>query len=249
MVFGVTIKRNKGTPLTHMLDNQIKVETPESISLLLVPTGPIPRVLAYSTDLIIRSVILSLIAWGLSLLDEFGAGFYLLIYFVLDWFYCVLFEMLHNGQTPGKKTFNIQVVHDDGTPLSWGASILRNILRAVDFMPLAYIAGLISMVSNQQFKRLGDLAAGTMVVYCPKQIQHNKIEAIGSRPAPVPLALEEQQAIVAFAERSQTLSPQRQEELAQLLAPLLNRSSTSKSEKVDYVENIKKIANGIVGQL
>lgn len=232
-----------------MLDNQIKVETPESISLLLIPTGPIPRILAYSTDLLIRTLILALIAWGISSLGEFGAGFYLLIYFVLDWFYCVLFEMLNNGQTPGKKALDIQVVHDDGTPLSWGASILRNILRAIDFMPLAYITGLISMVCNHQFKRLGDLAAGTMVVYCAKHTQHNKIEAIGARPSPIPLGLEEQQAIVAFAERSQTLSTQRQQELAQILAPLLNNGANNQSKQTDNVENINKIANGIVGQL
>lgn len=234
-----------------MLDNQIKVETPESISLLLNPAGPIPRVLAYSIDLMIRTLILIAISFGLSFFGDFGVGFYLLIYFILDWFFCVLYEMLRNGQTPGKKALNIQVVHDDGTPLSWGASILRNILRAVDFLPMVYITGLISMVCNQQFKRLGDIAAGTMVVYSPEQSKHQKIEVSGSRPSPVPLALEEQQAIVAFAERSEKLSTQRQQELAQILTPLLERSSNSSdsTKAVNYVENIKKIANGIVGQL
>lgn len=237
-----------------MLDNHIKVETPESISLLLIPTGPIPRILAYTTDLLIRTLFLGLIAWAISSWGEFGTGFYLLIYFVLDWFYCVLFEMLNNGQTPGKKIFDIHVVHDDGTPLSWGASILRNILRAVDFLPLAYITGLISMVCNHQFKRIGDFAAGTMVVYIPKHTEHDKFEVSGSRPSPVPLGLDEQQAIVAFAERSQTLSSQRQQELALILAPLLSPSTDSRStdkhtNQPDYVENIKKIANGIVGQL
>ena len=233
-----------------MLDNQIKVETPESISLLLNPAGPIPRILAYSIDLMIRSLILMAISFGLSFFGDFGVGFYLLIYFILDWFFCVLYEMLRNGQTPGKKALNIQVVHDDGTPLSWGASILRNILRAVDFLPMVYITGLISMVCNQQFKRLGDIAAGTMVVYSPEQSKHQKIEVTGSRPSPVPLALEEQQAIVAFAERSEKLSTQRQQELAQILTPLLERSNSNDSNKaVNHVENIKKIANGIVGQL
>jgi uncharacterized RDD family membrane protein YckC len=226
-----------------MLDNHISVETPESIQLHLIPAGPVPRILAYAIDWSIRMVALILLSWAFSSFDKVGDGIYLIFYFLLEWFYCVFFEMFRNGMTPGKKALGLQVVHDDGTPLGWGASILRNILRAADFFPFAYLFGIISMITSQSFKRLGDHVGGTLVVYRPQEQKKAEISEIGTRPAPYLLALDEQQAILAFAERSQKLSISRQQELADILQPILP-SDDSKAR----VSEIKKIANGIIGQ-
>jgi uncharacterized RDD family membrane protein YckC len=242
-----------------MIDNHISVETPESIQLHLLPAGPIPRILAYAIDWSIRMVILILLSWLFSTFEEVGNGIYLILYFLLEWFYCVFFEMFKNGMTPGKKALKIQVVHDDGTPLGWGASILRNILRAADFFPFAYLFGLISMLTNQSFKRLGDHVAGTLVVYLPQEQSKAEPIDIGTRPPPYLLALDEQQAILAFAERSQKLSTARQQELADILKPILpieiKPSATDEvmpneasSESQTRVREIIKIANGIIGQ-
>lgn len=228
--------------MTLMLDNQIRFETPESIELTLIPTGPIPRILAFGIDWVIRIIILILLGWLFSYFGTVGDGLYLIMYFVLEWFYSVLFEMYNNGATPGKKAMNIRVVHDDGTPLGWGASILRNIMRAADFLPLAYISGLISMVSSNGFKRLGDHVAATLVVYNEQNAQTAKPDEQGSRPAPFLLELDEQQAILAFAERSKKLSQARQEELADILAPEMPELTPEQR-----VIEIKKIANGIIG--
>ena len=242
-----------------MIDNHISVETPESIQLHLIPAGPMPRILAYTIDWSIRMVVLLLLAWLFSNFDKVGDGIYLIFYFLLEWFYCVFFEMFKDGMTPGKKALKLQVVHDDGTPLGWGASILRNILRAADFFPFAYLFGIISMVTSKSFKRLGDHVGGTIVVYSAQEHKKAQISALGTRPAPYLLALDEQQAILAFAERSQRLSTSRQQELADILKPILPIDITptsvdeltpdkAPSESQARVHEIVKIANGIIGQ-
>ncbi len=196
-------------------------------------------------------MVILLISWLFQSMGEAGMGVYLILYFLLEWFYCVFFEMFKDGMTPGKKAMGIQVVHDDGTPLGWGASILRNILRAADFFPFAYLFGIISMATSKEFKRLGDHAAATLVVYKPQPQRKSKLTEAGTRPAPFLLDLDEQQAILAFAERSLTLSTSRQKELADILAPILPLGSkTAEDEALSdtRVSEIKKIANGIIGQ-
>ena len=140
----------------------------------------------------------------------------LITVFLLEWFYPVLFE-IRNGYTPGKKIFNLMVCHDNGTPVAWQASVIRNLLRFADFLPVCYGFGLTSMLFSRDFKRLGDRAAGTLVVY-----QHNedKDYSIPERKAltlPQPLQLPEQRAILDFAERSSQLSGERVMELADIL--------------------------------
>jgi uncharacterized RDD family membrane protein YckC len=191
-------------------------------------------------------VVLIILAMLFEFFGEVGDGFYLIFYFLLEWFYCVFFEMFSNGMTPGKRAMGIQVIHDDGTPLGWGASVLRNILRAADFLPAAYLFGLISMISNKSFKRLGDHVGGTLVVYRPMAQKKVLLTEAGTRPAPFLLALDEQQAILAFAERSQKLSPSRQQELADILQPILPVNADAPPDA--RVSEIKKIANGIIGQ-
>lgn len=229
-----------------MLDNKITVETPESIELSITPAGPIPRILAYACDLTIRLAIMILLANTLAIFDEFGSGLYLISYFVLDWFYCVLFEVLNNGMTPGKKAFDIQVIHDDGTPLNWNASMLRNLIRMVDYFPSFYLTGLISMCYSPGFKRLGDHAAGTLVAYVNKPPIKPTIAQSGSRPMPFAMEMEEQQAILAFAERSKRLSISRQAELADILTEVLPTEDTS-NKNMARVTELQKIAKGIIG--
>jgi uncharacterized RDD family membrane protein YckC len=237
-----------------MIDTHITVETPESIELQLYPAGPIPRILAYTIDWSIRIVILIIVATLLAFFNEVGTGIYLILYFLLEWFYGVFFEMLNDGMTPGKRAIGIMVVNDDGTPLNWGSCTLRNILRAADFFPFAYLLGIISMITSKQFKRLGDHGAATLVVYQSTKPQKPTISEAGSRPPPFLLTIDEQQAILAFAERSEKLTPSRQQELADILAPLLPIAADQQSINETFsvsakrVSEIKKIANGIIGQ-
>ncbi len=84
---------------------------------------------------------------------------------------------------------NIKVLHELGTPVDWSASMIRNLLRVIDFLPLLYGFGLISILLNKNFKRLGDLVAGTIVVYTD-EISNNLVTVLSKEPPrPMPLVL------------------------------------------------------------
>jgi uncharacterized RDD family membrane protein YckC len=135
-----------------------------------------------------------------------GIGFWMILLFVLEWFYPVLFEVLWHGQTPGKKAMGISVIHDDLTPVSFGTSLVRNLLRTVDFLPLFYLAGLITMLSNRQFQRLGDLAAGTLVISVRESAKPASVGNITPLAPSTLLQRSEQTSIIDFLHRSKQLS-------------------------------------------
>ena len=203
-----------------MLDTLREVQTPEGIDLHLPVAGLVPRAQAWLIDVLIRSGIYIVLAVVLRF-GKTGVGVFLLAAFIIEWFYPVLFEVLRGGQTPGKRVYAMAVINDDGTPVRWSGSLIRNLLRVADFLPIMYGFGIISILLTRDFKRLGDLAAGTVVVYQETRlIPHVPPKGEVVRP-PYPLTLEEQQAIIAFAERSTTLTVERSEELAQLSGPLV----------------------------
>jgi hypothetical protein len=119
----------------------------------------------------------------------------------------------------------LQVVHDDGTPVSWSSSLLRNLIRCIDLLPLFNMVGFFTMLLNSRFQRLGDLAAGTVVVYFKDATRVITIPDYPPQPAPIPLTLAEQRLILDFCERSGDLSDDRRRELASLLAPLCGSKS------------------------
>lgn len=204
-----------------LIDTRIALETPEGIDLSLSVAGPVVRSYAWLVDFLIRLVAYSVLALALSGLGQFGFGLMMIAAFFLEWFYPVLFETLNDGATPGKRLFKLKVIHDDGSPVSWGASLLRNLLRAVDFLPMLYGLGLLSCLLHRDFKRLGDVAAGTLVIYRDPPLPIRALPE-GEDEAPrQALKLHEQQAILAFAERAGQLSGPRQRELAELLSPEL----------------------------
>lgn len=92
-------------------------------------------------------------------------AFISLLNFFFLWGYYLLFEVWWNGQTPGKRAIGIRVIRTDGTPIDLSESIIRNLVRIVDFLPGYYVIGFITMFASQQSRRLGDYAAGTLVIY------------------------------------------------------------------------------------
>ncbi len=203
-----------------LLDTVRLNETPEGVDLGLSVAGPVPRALALALDGLIR-LALYMVLIPLTALAELGIGLILLGTFFIEWLYPVVFEVVR-GATPGKRALGLAVVHDDGTPVGLPASLIRNLLRVVDFLPIFYGVGLISMLADPDFRRLGDLAAGTLVIHAQDRAPKPPIPAADPRPPPPGLTLAAQQAILAFAERSQRLSPSRCEELAETLAARLD---------------------------
>src|SRR5262245_53862085 len=106
-----------------MLDTLTLVETPEGIALHLRSAGVFPRACAWVLDALIRLAFLWLCGMLLGALGASATGVYLICMFVIVWFYPVLFEVLRDGQTPGKKAMRLRVVNANGTPVGWVASI------------------------------------------------------------------------------------------------------------------------------
>lgn len=225
-----------------MLDTSQSVATPEGVDLSLVPAGLVPRASAFAVDLFIRLVILGLLSMGLLVLGHFGLGLLLLASFLVEWFYPVAFEVLGNGATPGKRMFGLQVVESDGRPVGFAPSVIRNLLRSADFLPFGFGAGLLCMLFHPRFQRLGDLAAGTLVVWAPAPLAAPVLPPGPAQAPAVRLRLAEQKAIIAFAERSLRLSGARQAELADLLQPLTHARGAA------GVEKLRAIARWLAGQ-
>lgn len=205
----------------HKLNVTHIVNTPEGIDIEFAVAGPVVRALAWLIDFAIRAVLFVALAYMLSPFfehqsSEFLAGMMSIGYFLLEWFYPTLFEA-GTGTTPGKKIMKLRVVQDDGTPLTLPSAVIRNFLRAADFLPLFYATGLIAMVCNSSFKRLGDLAAGTLVIYQTKRSAFEAFTHTDARPLPGGLNTADKLNVVRFAERSASLSMDRQIELANLL--------------------------------
>ena len=227
-----------------MLDTTRRVATPEGIELTLRLAGPVPRALAWAVDFLLRAAVLMLVWMLAGRFGNAGFGVVLIAAFFIEWLLPALFEARWHGQTPGKRLLGIAVLNDDGTPVRWPAALTRNLLRAADFLPFFYGVGLLAMLANRDFKRLGDLAAGTVVVYQSEATE--TIRKIPEAPAlapPVSLDLDEQRAVLELAERSATLTPERFQELAELPAPLVGRA-----EREAAAARMLGIANYLAGR-
>jgi len=227
--------------LSPPLDTRYQVETPEGIDLPLRPAGLMVRALAFSIDLGLRGLILGLLFIVLAFLGKLGAGLGSILLFAVSWWYMVLFEVLNQGRSPGKQWMGLRVVQDDGTPIGWSASLLRNLLRFVDLLPFGYFLGAISCLQHPSFKRLGDLAAGTLVIYREQPLTRPQVPDAEPRRPAFAMTLTEQRAILGFAERQGELSEARVNELASILAQPLNVPAPR------AVAELNGIARGLLG--
>lgn len=226
-----------------LLDTYYAMETPEGIELELRVAGVMVRSAAWVIDLVMRLLLYFICIYAFSWLQNVGKGITFILIFMLEWFYPVLFEVYFHGASIGKRAMKIKVVNDNGTPVGWSASLIRNLLRAVDFLPFLYGLGLISMLSNRQFKRLGDLSAGTIVIYHnPENEELGEFPTTESAPITLPLTLQEQQAIINFAQRAPHLAPERAQELAEIVSPLTG------VDKSNAVMQLYRLANGLIGR-
>ena len=102
--------------------------------------------------------------------DSYGSAaglliaIFLLAQFVVETGYFIFWEMVTNGRSPGKALIGLRVVCRDGLPINLRSSAVRNFMRIVDILPASYVVGLISIIVSPSCERLGDHAAGTLVV-------------------------------------------------------------------------------------
>ena len=219
------------------LDTTTDVETPEHLRFRHRSAGPARRALAFLVDALVRIGVLLvvgviLVVLGVSAGDAKAAGGLALVaWFGLEWGYFVLLESLWSGRTVGKRALGLRVVKEGGYPIGFLDSFLRNLLRAADFLPAGYALGVLVMARDTRFRRLGDLAAGTMVVVEERARVSSALRIVpppGARelepyPARPALSADEVEALELFLRRAGTLSPAREEELAELVAPVFAR--------------------------
>ena len=177
-----------------------------------------------------------------------GWTLWLLLWFALEWFYGGVLEAYWNGQTLGKRLMGIRVLRTDGQPINGLQAVMRNFLRLVDLMPFLPLGalvgqegpwalptgllGLVVPMLNERFQRLGDLACGTMVVVEERgwllsavRLEDPRVPRLAAElPPNFQVVGKLPQALAAYAERRQYLSPARREEIARHLGePLLPR--------------------------
>ncbi|MDS4014060.1 MAG: RDD family protein [Candidatus Accumulibacter sp.] len=226
------------------LDTLCTISTPEACQIDLRVAGPVSRARAWFIDFCIRFVVWLVLVVAANSIGDLGVGLMLLGAFALEWFYPIVFEVYRRGQTPGKQACGLTVLHDDGRPLGWRAAFLRNTLRAVDFLPVGYALGFIACLFNGYGKRLGDLAAGTLVVYVETTPVRDLIldDKLGSEAPPFALTRDEQVAIIEFTRRADTLTSERAAEVAAAAGAL-----TAGLDGEAAQQRLRRIGNFLLG--
>jgi uncharacterized RDD family membrane protein YckC len=162
------------------LDNRVTFATPEGVTLELILAGLGSRFLARLLDTVIQLGLIIALAIGLGASGSPGwlEGATFVLFFLIVFAYDVAFETLNDGRTIGKLAAGIRVVSRTGEPVRFLASAIRNIVRIIDFLPLLYLIGTISIIATEHSQRLGDLSAGTIV-------RRDRFPGLGHTPAPI----------------------------------------------------------------
>jgi uncharacterized RDD family membrane protein YckC len=205
-----------------------RVVTPEAVAVDLDVAGLGSRMIAALIDGAIQVGLTILVALLISGLEVQGAALailWIVTSFIVFWGYFFIFEGLWQGRTPGKRTQRLRVVRTDGHPMSGAQMFVRNLLRIVDFLPAYYAAGAVSIVLTRRSQRIGDLAAGTLV------IRERKPTVPVALPVPLPpapgsgphldtsgLTEAQYQLVRSFLGRRATLDPAARAEVAMQIA-------------------------------
>jgi uncharacterized RDD family membrane protein YckC len=226
----------------------VRLLTPERITFDYPLGGPFRRFTAYLVDLALLSLLVAaafLTSLALSLGSASGLGLALVAYFLITWGYGAFCEGVFNGQTPGKRVLRLRVVSERGVPITVAQAVLRNLVGAADGMiPFFFMIGLSSMLLSRRFQRLGDLAAGTMVIVEERRprlglvrIQEPRVRAILDRlPMQIAAGSNLARALSDYVRRRHRFGPALREEIASPLArPLCTWLGLPATEPADAV--------------
>lgn len=245
------------------LSQTVDVETPELVVLSYTVAGVGSRATAAFIDYAICiATFIAVIVALLQLQVKFGvaasrdsSGAWVMavlgvIQFAILWLYYVLFEALADGQTPGKRLMKLRVVKDGGLSVTFEASAIRNVVRAIDLQPIfLYAVGLVTIMANARGKRLGDMAAGTIVVkedlvsqpVAPRK--SGRTDTRSNAPAPLPLSAHltdaEFQLLDRFVERRMEFDAERRTQLAAGLAQRFSAKLTQDPTQLPIAQLVR----------
>ena len=223
----------------ELVDSTLKLESFTGVDIELRTAGIYVRGVARFVDDVIKFLIAVGIGLILAPFGKVGVGVATLVGFIMFWFYNVIFEMLRDGVTPGKQLMGLRAVNANGTPIGFNNSMIRSALLFVDALPIFYLFGIVTMAISGSHQRIGDIVAGTVVVYREKPKARNERIPAKAIPAPRGLTTEDRMQFLAYQERFNDLSPERATELAKTLEPLLDKQAGS------TVNQVLGIAEGI----
>jgi uncharacterized RDD family membrane protein YckC len=217
--------------------DKLTIETPEQTSLEFPLAGIGSRFLAVALDTLLQIaayIVLGLIAGLVASIGIFGVlgkqwGLAIVIFiaFLVQFGYFSTFEVLWNGQTPGKRWTHLRVIQDSGRPITPYDAILRNLLRIVDSLPSLYAIGIVTMLISKENKRVGDYAAGTVVIHEEPLEGVNSIWSVAAPAQAAPtvpsaqLNMDELQLVETFFERRSSLDPDVRRSMARQIAQRL----------------------------
>jgi uncharacterized RDD family membrane protein YckC len=232
------------------------VQTPEGIEYYIYPAGLAVRACALAIDSLIQGALAFAFIAAAGFLGRLtGLWFMFILAFVINWFYHTAFDIFNRGQTPGKKMMGLRVVRGDGSPVNPGASLLRNLLRFADTFMFLYLIAFICILASPGFRRLGDWAADTLVVYTDKAqssfispaLKRPDMPWLSDFPALVPsrqLGYEEKQAVLMFARRYPLLGKARSDEIAGLWADELRPDGNDASASAILLGIARNVGGG-----
>ncbi|CAN5693207.1 hypothetical protein BH10ACT1_BH10ACT1_02550 [soil metagenome] len=215
------------------LDDRLTLASAEGIDLDLVLAGIGSRGSAFLIDLVVQSLAILVVGLVGASFDGLGLAFFSIASFVILLGYPILLEGFASGQTLGKRALGIAVVSADGTPATFLSAVVRNVVRVVDALPGVYLVGIASVLLTDRAQRVGDLAAGTLVVHTTKRQAAvgggSTFAAVPSGPAVAmpdggsgwdvsTVTAEEVAALRSFLARRSDLDPSHRADLAQTLA-------------------------------
>lgn len=173
------------------VDDLLTIDTPENVVFGYELAGIGSRFMAALVDaffilvlegvLVVMSFVI-IVQLGVEIASWLVAVLLLLALAFLAGYY-IFFELLWNGQSPGKWWIGLRVIRNDGKPIGLVESLIRNLVRLIDFLPGAYGSGVLVMFLHSQSRRLGDLAAGTLVVYDQAEVTLESLHPAGAKPA------------------------------------------------------------------
>ncbi len=225
--------------------DKLIIDTPEQIPLEFSLAGVGSRALALMLDTLIMFLIFivvliigAFVIGGLSSYwpgaSNWAGAILLIFFFLLQWGYFAISEILMKGQTFGKRQLDLRVIKDSGAPITAYEAIGRNLLRAIDSLPFLYGVGILAVMLNKQNKRLGDMVAGTVVVHerpladlQPAWSQLTSAQVPESPPSAyntARLSVDELQLIEAFLQRRYEMPPQLRIQTAFQIADRVGRT-------------------------
>jgi uncharacterized RDD family membrane protein YckC len=230
--------------LSASIDTILTAETPEGIAIVIRPAGFAVRCTAFLIDVFIRFFILSGLGTALGVAGHFANGAMFIILFIVNWLYPVIFELTPIAATPGKQIMGLQVMMANGLPITPAGCLTRNLMRAVDLLPLMYAFAIVTMLLRRDARRLGDLAGGTVVAYRHEAAVAGAFGQGDPMPPPVALSPRQQAAIAAFAWRVDRLTRDRAEEIA----ALASSAAPLRSSNLSMTARLVGIARWLHGQ-